>query len=75
MAWNYEDRLRALGRRIDTEQLSSVFVTEVEEGFIVVGLGVAPQMGGVARLGRTLEYSHADLDALCQEISQERRSP
>ncbi|HEY7063095.1 MAG TPA: hypothetical protein VII06_16570 [Chloroflexota bacterium] len=72
MAWSYEDRLRALGRRIDTEQLSSVCVSEVEEGFIIVGLGVAPQMGGVARLGRTVEVSNDDLDALCQEMTGER---
>jgi hypothetical protein len=71
MAWTYEDRLRALGRRIDTEQLCSVCVSEVEEGFLVVGLGVAPQMGGVARLGRTLELSHGDLDALCEEMARE----
>jgi hypothetical protein len=71
MAWSYEDRLRALGRRIDTEQFSSVCVTEVEEGFLVVGLGVAPQMGGVARLGRTLEVSHDELSALCDEMARE----
>ena len=72
MARSYEDRLRALGRRIDREQFSSVCVTEVEEGFLVVGLGVAPQMGGVARLGRTLEISHDDLNALCDEMARER---
>ncbi|HLH24676.1 MAG TPA: hypothetical protein VK066_19315 [Chloroflexota bacterium] len=71
MAWTYEDRLRALGRRIDTEQVSSVCVTEVEEGFLVVGLGVAPQLGGVARVGRTLEISHGELDALCEEMARE----
>ncbi len=71
MAWTYEDRLRALGRRIDTEQVSSVCVTEVEEGFLVVGLGVAPQLGGVARVGRTLEISHGELDALCDEMARE----
>ncbi len=73
MAWSYEDRLRALGRRIDPEQLASVCVTEVEEGFLVVGLGIAPQMGGVARLGRTLEFSNTDLDALCDELAREHR--
>lgn len=71
MAWTYEDRLRGLGRRIDTEQFSSVCVTEVEEGFLVVGLGVAPQMGGIARLGRTIEISHGELDALCEEMARE----
>jgi hypothetical protein len=71
MAWTYEDRLRALGRRIDTEQFASVCVTEVEEGFLLVGLGVAPQMGGVARLGRTIEVSHDELNALCEEMARE----
>ena len=72
MAWSYEDRLRALGRRIDAEQLSSVCVTEVEEGFLVIGLSLAPQMGGVARLARTLEMSNGDLDALCAEMARGR---
>ncbi|HZS01645.1 MAG TPA: hypothetical protein VFE37_23210 [Chloroflexota bacterium] len=75
MAWTYEDRLRALGRRIDTEQISSVCVTEVEEGFLVVGLGVAPQMGGVARVGRTLEISNDELNALCAEMAGEHNAP
>ncbi len=75
MAWTYEDRLRALGRRIDTEQISSVCVTEVEEGFLVVGLGVAPQMGGVARVGRTLEISNDELNALCDEMAGEHNAP
>jgi hypothetical protein len=74
MAWSYEDRLRALGRRIDTEQVCSVCVTEVEGGFLVVGLGIAPQLGGVTRLGRTLEISHDELNALCEAMAREHQA-
>jgi hypothetical protein len=75
MAASYEARLRALGRRIDGEMLSSVCVTEVEEGFLVVGLGILTQGVGVARTERTLEYSYAEVDALVEQMRQEQRAP
>jgi hypothetical protein len=75
MAASYEARLRALGRRIDAEMLSSVCVTEVEEGFLVVGLGILTQGVGVARAERTLEFSYADVDALVDQMQQEQRAP
>jgi len=67
----YEGRLRALGRLVDAAQLQSVCVTEVEEGFLVVGLDLTPQVGGVALGERSLEYSYADVDALCQQLGLE----
>ena len=70
MPWTYEARLRALGRLLDTHRLSSVCVTEVEEGFLVLGLGLIEQVGGVAHGERTLEYSYDDIDALCDEIER-----
>ncbi len=70
MAWSYEARLRALGRLLDTAQVQSVCVTEVEEGFLVLALGIAPQVGGVALGERTLEYSYGEIDALCAEIER-----
>ena len=74
MAASYEARLRALGRRIDSEMLSSVCVTEVEEGFLVVGLGILTQGVGVARAARTLELSYGDVDTLVAQMQQEPRA-
>ena len=71
MPWSYEARLRALGRLLDAAQLRSVCITEVEEGFLVLGLGVGPQMGGVALGERTLEYSYGEIDALCEQLERE----
>jgi hypothetical protein len=73
MPSSYEARLRALGRRIDAEMLTSVCVTEVEEGFLVVGLGIMTQGVGVAQAERTLEFSYQDADALVAEMDAERR--
>lgn len=73
MPSSYEARLRALGRRIDAEMLTSVCVTEVEEGFLVVGLGIMTQGVGVAHAERTLEFSYQDADALVAEMDAERR--
>ena len=71
MPWSYEARLRAIGRLVDAAQLSSVCVTEFEEGFLVLGMGITPQVGGVELSERSLEYSFADVDALCAEIEGE----
>ena len=71
MPWSYEARLRAIGRLADAAQLSSVCVTEFEEGFLVLGMGLTPQVGGVELSERSLEYSFADVDALCAEIEGE----
>ena len=70
MSWSYEARLRAVGRLVDAAQLSSVCVTEFEEGFLVLGMGLTPQLGGVEPSERSLEYSFAEVDALCAEIEQ-----
>jgi hypothetical protein len=71
MAWSYEARLRAIGRLIDAAQLTSVCVTEFEEGFLVLGMGLTPLVGGVAASERSLEYSFADVDAVCEEMARE----
>ncbi len=71
MPWSYEVRLRAIGRLVDAAQLSSVCVTEFEEGFLVLGMGITPEVGGVERAERSLEYSFAEVDALCAEIEGE----
>ena len=47
MAWSYEARLRAIGRLADAAQLSSVCISEFEEGFLVLGMGMTEQVGGV----------------------------
>ncbi len=71
MPWSYEARLRAIGRLVDAAQLSSVCVTEFEEGFLILGMGLTPQVGGVESSERSIEYSFADVDALCAEIEGE----
>ncbi len=70
MAASYEARMRALGRQIDAELLTSVCITEVEEGFLVVGLGVITQGVGAARTERTLEFSYPDVDALVDHLAR-----
>ena len=71
MAWSYEARLRAIGRLADAAQLSSVCISEFEEGFLVLGMGITEQVGGVEPSERSLEYSFAEVDALCAEIEGE----
>jgi hypothetical protein len=71
MPWSYEARLRAVGRLVDAAQLSSVCVTEFEEGFLVLGMGLTEQVGGVEASERSLEYSFAEVDALCATIEGE----
>ena len=70
MPWSYEARLRAIGRLVDAAPLKSVCVTEVEEGFLVVGLGFISRVGGMDITERTLEYSYREIDALCEQLER-----
>lgn len=74
MTPSYEARLRALGRRIDAEVLNSVCITEVEGGFLVVGLALVPQGVGAVRVERTLEFSFAEVDALVAALEEEKKA-
>ncbi len=71
MAVDYEARLRAIGRLLDANHLRSVCVTEVEAGFLVVGLAMTPELGGVELAERTLEFSYDEIDDLCERMQAE----
>lgn len=60
----YEQRLRALGRLIDQQEMQDLCILEVEGGVVVSGVGRAHTHEGVPVLGpKSLEFADSVIES------------
>jgi len=66
---NYEQRLRAIGRLVDSAMLRDVCLMEFEQGVLVVGLAPVDTQDATMIQPKSVEFDNATIDRTVLEFS------